>query len=220
MYNNTPPSPAELPTSRQLLRSTIIAIVAAAVILTTVVLPSEYGIDPIGVGRVLGLTEMGEIKAQLAAEAAADATGGAMGTPGKRPGPEDISVAPLQSVPADAAIPAADPSAPAAAQTWRDEMRVVLKPGEGAEVKLGMRRGERAEFEWLVEGGAVNYDMHGEGSTESTSYEKGRNASSGSGTLESAFDGNHGWFWRNRGTSEVIVLVRARGQYAAMKRVM
>ena len=44
----------------------------AAVILVTVVLPAEYGIDPTHIGRVLGLTQMGEIKARLAREAAAD----------------------------------------------------------------------------------------------------------------------------------------------------
>ncbi len=220
MYSPAPPSPSELPTSTQLLRSTVIALIAAGVILLTVVLPSEYGIDPTRIGRVLGLTEMGEIKAQLAAEAATDAAAGATATLSEQPGPKSASAALIESVPADAAIPAGSTSAPDATQTWRDEMRVVLKPGEGAEVKFGMRRGERAEFSWVVEGGAVNYDMHGEGSAESTSYEKGRNASSGSGTLEGAFDGNHGWFWRNRGTSEVTVVVRARGQYAAMKRVM
>ena len=33
-------------------------------------LTAEYGTDPTGVGNVLGLTEMGEIKQQLAREAA------------------------------------------------------------------------------------------------------------------------------------------------------
>ncbi len=35
-----------------------------------VYLPAEYGTNPTGVGSILGLTEMGEIKQQLAAEAA------------------------------------------------------------------------------------------------------------------------------------------------------
>jgi hypothetical protein len=58
---------------RRLLRSTLIALAVAALLLVTVVLPAEYGIDPTGVGRVLGLTRMGEIKTRLAREAAADA---------------------------------------------------------------------------------------------------------------------------------------------------
>ncbi|HAJ46715.1 MAG TPA: transmembrane anchor protein, partial [Alphaproteobacteria bacterium] len=50
MYNTDMPTRAELPTTPQLLRSTAIAIATAAVILVTVVLPSEYAIDPTGVG--------------------------------------------------------------------------------------------------------------------------------------------------------------------------
>ena len=72
MYNTDMPSRAELPTSAQLLRSTLIAAGVATALLVTVVLPAEYGIDPTGVGRVLGLAEMGEIKTQLHAEADAD----------------------------------------------------------------------------------------------------------------------------------------------------
>jgi hypothetical protein len=72
MFNAEIPSRAELPSTRQLLKSTAIAIVVAAVILLTVVLPAEYGIDPTGVGRALQLTQMGEIKKQLSIEAEAD----------------------------------------------------------------------------------------------------------------------------------------------------
>ncbi|MEM6496035.1 MAG: transmembrane anchor protein, partial [Pseudomonadota bacterium] len=72
MFNSEKPAPEELPSSAQLLRSTIIAFIAAIVILVTVVLPAEYAIDPTGAGRVLGLTEMGEIKESLAKEAEED----------------------------------------------------------------------------------------------------------------------------------------------------
>lgn len=72
MSNLSSPA-AEPPSVGRLLRSTAIALVVAAFILATVVLPAEYGVDPTGLGRVLGLTQMGEVKARLAAEAAADA---------------------------------------------------------------------------------------------------------------------------------------------------
>ncbi|OJY28885.1 MAG: hypothetical protein BGP11_01905 [Rhodobacterales bacterium 65-51] len=55
-----------------LIRSTLLAGGAAVAILTFFWVPAEYGIDPTGVGGMLGLTEMGEIKQQLYAEAAAD----------------------------------------------------------------------------------------------------------------------------------------------------
>lgn len=59
-----PPAPHS---ARQLLRSTVLAMVIAALILVTIVLPAEYGVDPTRLGGVLGLTEMGKIKRQLAA---------------------------------------------------------------------------------------------------------------------------------------------------------
>ncbi|EOG7748906.1 hypothetical protein ACLIOC_003241 [Vibrio cholerae] len=72
MYNTDMPNRAELPTTKQLVRSTFIALGTAIVLLITVILPAEYALDPTGMGRALGLTEMGEIKAQLAQEAEED----------------------------------------------------------------------------------------------------------------------------------------------------
>ena len=73
MFNAQRQNVNDLPTTSQLLRAAALAAVSAGVILVTVILPSEYAIDPTGIGRALGLTEMGEIKIQLAEEAAADA---------------------------------------------------------------------------------------------------------------------------------------------------
>jgi hypothetical protein len=68
MYNAQIPQDVELPSAKKLVKSTIIAAVSAAVVLVTVVMPAEYNIDPTGVGKVLGLTTMGEIKQSLAQE--------------------------------------------------------------------------------------------------------------------------------------------------------
>ena len=64
---------AQQATPRQLIRSTLIALAVAVLLLVTAVLPAEYGIDPTGIGRMIGLTQMGEIKTRLARDAAADA---------------------------------------------------------------------------------------------------------------------------------------------------
>jgi hypothetical protein len=197
MYHSETTLRAELPSSRKLMRSTILAALSAAVILVTVVQPAEYGIDPTGVGRVLGLTEMGQIKTRLAAEAAAEAAG-----------------------PEPAASPETTPVAAATQQTsWRDEMRFTLKPGEGMEVKMRMKEGEKTVFAWTVEGGTVNYDTHGDSIGRSISYEKGRATSSDDGDLVAAFTGKHGWFWRNRGQADVKLVLRTRGEYSDIKRV-
>lgn len=72
MYNTDLPTRAELPSAMKLMQSTITAAIVALTLLITIVMPSEYGIDPTGVGRLLGLKQMGEIKTQLAEEAATD----------------------------------------------------------------------------------------------------------------------------------------------------
>ena len=73
MFNTPLPTVNELPSTRKLVRSTVIALLTAIGLLVTVVMPSEYAVDPTGVGRALGLTQMGELKIILAQEALADA---------------------------------------------------------------------------------------------------------------------------------------------------
>jgi len=208
MYNSDLPSRADLPSTKQLVRSTLIAAGVAVVILVTAVLPGEYGVDPTGIGRVLGLTQMGEVKQQLAAEAEADAAAA--------PAVAEAEVA-VEAVAADVAeVPAAAP-----ASEWRDEVTVTLAPGEAAEIKLVMKAGETAGYAWAAKSGALNSDLHGDGKGgQATSYRKGRAESSDSGDLTAAFDGSHGWFWRNRGDAPVELVLQVRGEYSQVKRVL
>lgn len=237
MYNSDIPTRAELPTSGQLMRSTILAAATAAVLLVTTVLPAEYGIDPTGIGRLLGLRQMGEVKIALAQEAATDARAAE-----RRPDATELPAAstaatPAPSLPAPSAPAMAPPPAPAAAANAAvaaaaitpgpslkaNDISITLRPGEGAEVKMQMRVGARATYAWKVDGGTVNHDTHGEpaNAPNSThSYGKGRGVTSDEGVLQAAFDGNHGWFWRNRGSQPVKVNLRTNGDYAAIKRVM
>ena len=210
MYNSDTPLRAELPSSKQLVRSTVLAAIAALVLLVAVVLPAEYGIDPTGVGRVLRMTDMGDIKQQLAAEAATDAAATAA-TSSSAATAAATTVATAVPAPAQATAPKIE---------WRDEMPFTLKPGEGTEIKLKMTEGAKAHYAWVVEGGAVNFDTHGDAPGKSISYEKGRGVSSDEGVLEAEFTGNHGWFWRNRGQSTVTVMLRTRGDYSEIKKLM
>ena len=209
---NTPPA-AELPSARTLLRSTLIAAGVALLLLVTVVMPAEYGVDPTGVGRVLGLTRMGEIKQQLAREAAEADAAEARATP---PPPS----APIASSPAPASTPPVAGASTAVRAGRRDSVSVMLRPGQGAEYKLAMRKGARAAYTWSVQGGAVNYDVHADApGIRYHGYAKGQATPAMSDTLVAAFDGMHGWFWRNRGSSPVTVTLRTSGDYQDIKRV-
>ncbi len=223
MYNTDLPTRSELPSSAALLRSTVIAALVAALLLVVAVLPAEYGIDPTGVGRVLGLTQMGEIKMSLAREAGARPSVPAVSAAPATP------VTPVTSAPAPAAtvpLPAATkpPAAAKAEAPRQDVLTVKLKPGQAAEVKLAMRKGASANYEWTVAGGAVNYDTHGDPVNAPKnfyhSYGKGLNKAQDSGTLVAAFDGTHGWMWRNRGGGEVTVTLKTSGDYQSIDRVL
>jgi hypothetical protein len=192
MYNAHKPAPDELPTSGQLLRSTAIAMVAAGAILITTVLPAEYGIDPTGVGRLLGLTEMGKIKRQHTDEVETEQS--------------PVALAGAES--------------PVAAVSRSDEITITLSPGEETEVKLAMDAGARARFQWIATGGVLNYDTHGDNGDEFVSYESGSAAPGDEGVLEAAFDGYHGWYWSNPTEEDVTVTLRTSGAYYEMKRVL
>ncbi len=208
MYNSDPPTRAELPTSRQLLRSTAIAVVVAAALLVFVVLPAEYGLDPTGVGRLLGLTEMGEIKQQLAEEAEAEAT--------------DAAASPVAAPPgAEAGVV----EAPAVEQVesptgWRDELTMTFAPAAGDDIKLVMSPGDTVIYEWSVDQGHLNSDLHTDTrpSGGSHSYRRGRAETSVADEFTAVSEGIHGWFWRNRSDVLVTVTLRIRGEYGEIRR--
>lgn len=213
MYNTELPTRAELPSSRQLIRSTLVAAVTAGALLTTAVLPAEYGIDPTGIGSALGLKRMGEIKTSLASEAAQEKSGA----------PAPVAVAPQAPEQANVNVAASKTSiAEPAGKT--DEVSVTLKPGQAAEVKLDMSKGSKVAYRWVVRGGSVNFDTHGDPISPPTGfyhgYGKGRQATGDEGILEAAFDGKHGWYWRNRSKEAVIVTLSTKGGYSAIKRVL
>ena len=72
MKNINIPEDKDVPSTSKLVKSTFLAAIAAGVLLVTVVMPAEYGVDPTGFGETIGLKRMGEIKVSLAEEAAAD----------------------------------------------------------------------------------------------------------------------------------------------------
>ena len=218
MYNTDLPNRAELPSSKQLLRSTLIAIVVAAVLLVTIVLPAEYGIDPTRIGRVLGLTQMGEIKMTLAAEAKkATEAEAALKNSGQTPAAVQPQPAATSQPAASAA--AATPGTENNAASKTDEKTVTLKPGESVEIKLDMSKGARVKYDWTASG-AVNHDTHGEGASKAfISYKKGTGVQSDSGEFVAAFDGSHGWFWRNRGQGDVTVTLKTSGEYQSIKQM-
>lgn len=210
MNNSNLPSNTELPSIGKLIKSTVLAILIAALILVTVVLPAEYGLDPTGIGEVIGLLKMGEIKASLAQEAAADRAT-AQTEPlnvvnnSKSDPPTGSETIPVQSND----------------NARSDEVTFSLSPNEGTEIKLTMNEGDRVDFAWWTSGGRANFDTHADSKELEINYHgygKG-SAERSEGVLKAAFDGNHGWFWRNRTSETMTVTLQVSGDYSDVVRM-
>jgi hypothetical protein len=219
-----PSSPSDVPSGALLLRSTLIALAVAAVLLVTCVLPAEYGKDVTGVGRLLGLTQMGEVKLALAEEAASNAAAEASA--------DSVIAAAEAGVESPggtstAGAAAADASTAGGAVTGAPAVRVdttfmTLTPNKGGEIKLVMPAQTRAAYRWTVTGGVVNFEMHGDATNAPkdwfVSYRKGQGAAADSGELVAGFKGNHGWYWRNRGAGDVLIRLVTSGAYERVEK--
>jgi len=98
---------------------------------------------------------------------------------------------------------------------------VQLKPGEAAEIKVGMKKDAIITYEWSVDTGHVNYDTHGDGAgIKYFGYNKGKATTENKGELQAAFDGKHGRFWRNRSKKTVTVTLSISGDYNGIFRVL
>jgi hypothetical protein len=124
-----------------------------------------------------------------------------------------------------AALPVASLSdivATTAAQPKRDSMTVTIAPAKRIEVKLVMKKGDKATFEWATNGAEVGYNLHGEVPTDASVkahiYQRGSSKGE-KGSIEAVFDGVHGWSWRNTGEQPVTVTVKANGQFSALKKM-
>ncbi|HEL5340008.1 TPA: hypothetical protein UOJ00_003005 [Stenotrophomonas maltophilia] len=198
-----------LPSTARLLKATALAIGIAAIVLVTIVLPAEYGIDPTGIGKRLGLDGLHTpAEVPLATASASDAA--------TDPADPNAALAAKaeaafgrnagQSLDADAV--SLVPGTPR-----RDTLTVTLEPGKGAEVKAHLKTGEGIVFRWTASGD-VALDMHGERPDAKgtwTSYAVEPATRGAAGTFVAPFEGSHGWYWMNRGTEPVTVEIEATG---------
>ena len=212
MFNSKTPSPDQLPSTGRLIRSTLLAAIVAGVLLVTVVMPAEYGIDPTGFGRITGLQQMGEIKQSLAEEIAAEA---AQETAAQKAGQ---SGTPAQAQPS---APVSEQQTSQPDQGLQHQMQVTLKPNDAAEIKLKMDKGKAASYKWWSDKGKVNFDVHADSDPLKIKYHpyyKGSEIKR-AGILKAAFDGYHGWFWRNRTKDTLVVTLETKGDYLEIVRV-
>lgn len=179
--------------ARNLAKASIAALIAGGAILTLFVLPAEYGIDPTGAGRALGLTAL--------SGRAEDA---------------DVAAEPVRAGITPIAVPPQTRDSIIRATPYRsDERTLTLAPHAGVEIKAEMQTGDQFVFSWKATG-PVKMDMHGERSltaSEFTSYWKQKGLTEAQGSFMAPFPGIHGWYWRNQGEKPVTLKLVTSGFY-------
>ena len=181
-----------LPSNKSLIKATLTAFFAGCILLVTIVLPAEYGIDPTGIGSKMGLTQMNKYSDTKSADTRIQFEGVELTSTVE---PVSKSSIPFRS----------------------DAMTLTLLPNQGAEIKAIMNKNKSLVFNWEVKGGVAYFDMHGEAldvvGDEFTSYWEGDNESNASGAFIAPFDGTHGWYWQNKGLESIEVHLSTSGFY-------
>lgn len=192
---------------KSLINATLVAVLLAVVILFAAVLPAEYGIDPTGLGKKMGLTVLAGQSSQIAAKDCPD-MGQAQAQAGDTVTESNANRA----------------SATVAQQTGiaterNDTVTIVIPPQKGLEYKFYMERDYALDYSWATDGKPIYFDFHGEPKGAKDGYFKSyatATYSKGSGSLMAPFEGIHGWYWENGTDQPITIVLNTKGVYKVL----
>lgn len=193
---------------KQLLKSIGIALFIGILVLLTAVLPAEYGMDPLGTGRLFGFEKLYQDDAKTNKVETSFLNF------------EKIKLEKLGS-PASVLKPieAKNPAPETQFSQKEDTIKVSVPAGKGLEYKFKMLKYGSIKYEWTTDQGIVYIDFHGEVKQahppENVFYESYTLAYSNNmaGTFTAPFEGKHGWYFRNETNKGIVVTLRLKGQY-------
>jgi len=203
------------PSSGNLLKGALVALVAAVVVTVLFVLPAEYGVDPTGVGAKLGLLELAE-------ETEPAESGGNTVVEGTWPAiPEEFDFYEPDIL--------GDPySRTQAAKFKSDSLTIELDVGEQTEYKAIMQQGDAMVYSWkLAKVATVYTDLHADPGENAEGYPEmyyiryaESETAQSSGSLVAPFSGNHGWYWLNIEEEPITITLEVHGYYDRVEELM
>jgi hypothetical protein len=196
-----------MPSRARLVKGLLLALLGAAILLVVVVLPAEYGLDPTGAGKALGLTAMRGSKAEPAQTVVMqDVIGGNAQLASTVQVGDGRDPVPLPN-------PAVHQDQAAPART--DTLTIRLAPDEKTEIKAQLQQGKMIVYSWSVDGGKVYVDFHGHdpslGDKFWVRYEEADGIQGRNGSLVAPFTGQHGWYWLNVSETPVTIALKVTG---------
>jgi hypothetical protein len=198
---------------RQLLKSLLIALLIGAVVLFSAVLPAEYGIDPLGMGKLFGFSKLYQGGEMLEK----DETSSSLNF--KKIKMEKLGSPLSVPTPSEAVNPLPKVQYPERADT----INVLVPAKRGIEYKFKSLKYGSTKYEWATDKGIVYIDFHGEVKQENPPqnvfYESYTLAYSNNmaGTLTAPFEGKHGWYFRNETNEAIVVTILLKGEYELFK---
>lgn len=189
---------------KSIIKQVIIALVIGTVLLVSAVLPAEYGIDPLGIGKATGFSKLYVEETTKTKDSLA---------------PQPRKVLKLENLGSGADVPkpaAADNPPPTTQLAERtDEISLVIPAGKGLEYKVNMLKYSQMKYEWITNNGELYFDFHGEVKGNSNYFESHTIAYSNNmvGSFIAPFEGPHGWYFKNNSNEDITVKIRMKGQY-------
>jgi hypothetical protein len=196
--------------TRTILKATLIALVVAIVITVMAVLPAEYGLDPTGAGQFMGFSKL--------YQPAKSGSNEIVAKPPRILKLEDAGSEPNVVKPSEANNPVPETQY----DEREDQVTITIPAGKGLEYKVYLLKYGTMKYEWITNEGIMFFDFHGEvhqeNPPENVFYESYTVAYSNNiiGTFLAPFEGKHGWYFKNSGTSDKVVTLRLKGQYRLM----
>jgi hypothetical protein len=173
--------------NKSLYWSVFSAFLVALLIYFTIVLPVEFGRDPFGTGKFLGLTV-------LTKEANLNSNN-----------TEDIDQNNTKTTDNQDEF-----------QARNDTVKVLVPAGRGVEYKFEMKKHSRLTYKWQTDGPQLYFDFHGEPEGDTTGFFESfaiSTASNAEGMATIPFDGVQGWYWKNNSEKDIQVTLETQGTY-------
>jgi hypothetical protein len=197
--------------TRQIIKATIGALILASVVFVIAVLPAEYGVDPLGTGKLLGFSGLYQPDTPIA-----DTT---VKTDVSKAYPvlklEELGSGPNVPTPKEVYNPA-----PSKQFEQRQDIVTIRVPaGKGLEYKMNVLKYGQVKYEWVTDKGVLYFDFHGDpkqanpGKDEYYDSYTAAYSNNMIGTFLAPFEGRHGWYFKNKTDKEIVVNLRIQGQY-------
>ena len=103
-----------------------------------------------------------------------------------------------------------------ASNTEFQTIEVVVPAGRGVEYKFAMTQYAKMTYEWITDGDALYFDLHGEPKGDTTGYFESYTIATSNemkGSFTAPFAGSHGWYWKNKTDKPIAVQLQVKGQY-------